>query len=658
MKRIELDEMKVLELYKSGLTSEEIGKQLGCSKAPILKILKANGITKAAKKEVAEKVKEDLRLFKEQAKLIKQASLNPNKIIAFYKEHTLKETAKEFKVGQATIRKICEENGFKKEVFKWSNWSEETKAKAKKSRTKSARAVYGVDNVFQAKAIKDKIEDTNFNKYGTKSYLQTYNAKKANIEYRKLHKDEIKAKTEETNLKRYGEISYMKTKEGREQARNNMEITREKGLEKLKSIGVSNYFQVPEVKNTIEMTNIVRYGVKHPMQSSEIWNKAVKNAKQSSLEKRFKEFLLNKHIQFEEQYTISKESISHHYDFAVFKESVLKVLVDCDGKYYHGYSSDFTGKFVSDACDEVRLALVPENVIFVKIIEGKEDLGYAEFLKAYDNIDYNKFIYDTFNWCRQFKFPYPKYSDKILNSSWNSLKSGYWRSMQSRQGEKLILHFYPSIWNANVLGKMSPVEAWNNDEILLKTIKNRVIYKDFVDPSRVLAGLSVTKIAPRVSVFSPMLAKYLIEKYLNDCNEIFDPCSGYGGRLLGAASLNKTYIGQDINETTVEETCHIIEFLSLSSVSVKNEDSLNSIGSYECLFTCPPYSDKENWNQEIEYRSSEDWISVCLKNYKCKKYLFIVDNPGKYDEYVVETLKYRSHFGSRKEFVILIILQD
>lgn len=658
MKRIELDEIKVLELYKSGLTSEEIGKQLGCSKAPILKILKANGITKAAKKEVAEKVKEDLRLFKEQAKLIKQASLNPNKIIAFYKEHTLKETAKEFKVGQATIRKICEENGFKKEVFKWSNWSEETKAKAKKSRTKSARAVYGVDNVFQAKAIKDKIEDTNFNKYGTKSYLQTYNAKKANIEYRKLHKDEIKAKTEETNLKRYGETSYMKTQEGREQARNNMEITREKGLEKLKSIGVSNYFQAPEVKNTIEMTNIVRYGVKHPMQSSEIWNKAVKNAKQSSLEKRFKEFLLNKHIQFEEQHTILKDSISHHYDFAVFKDNALKVLVDCDGKYYHGYSSDFTGKFVSDACDEVRLALVPENVIFVKIIEGKEDLGYAEFLKAYDNIDYNKFIYDTFNWCRQFKFPYPKYSDKILNSSWNSLKSGYWRSMQSRQGEKLILHFYPSIWNANVLGKMSPVEAWNNDEILLKTIKNRVIYKDFVDPSRVLAGLSVTKIAPRVSVFSPMLAKYLIEKYLNDCNEIFDPCSGYGGRLLGAASLNKTYIGQDINETTVEETCHIIEFLSLSSVSVKNEDSLNSIGSYECLFTCPPYSDKENWNQEIEYRSSEDWISVCLKNYKCKKYLFIVDNPGKYDEYVVETLEYRSHFGSRKEFVILIILQN
>ena len=43
-----------------------------------------------------------------------QASLDPNKIISFYKEHTLKETAKQFKVGQATIRKICEENGFKK----------------------------------------------------------------------------------------------------------------------------------------------------------------------------------------------------------------------------------------------------------------------------------------------------------------------------------------------------------------------------------------------------------------------------------------------------------------------------------------------------------------------------------------------------------------
>lgn len=657
MKKIILDEAEVLRLYKEGLTSEEIGKIMGCSKIPILRILKANNISNAARKEAADKIREAQRLAKEQIQLERQAFLDPEKIIAFYKDHTLKKTAKEFKAGQATIRKICEENGFIKESFKWSDWTDEIKNKAIESRKKTVQKIYGVENVFQAKEVKNKIVKSISEKYGVDSYLQTPEARKANLEYRKLHKNEIISKTRETNLQRFRETSYMKTPEGRNQAKESMLITREKGLERLKMLGVSNYFQVPEVKNTIEITNLVRYGVKHPMQSSKIWNKTVKKAQQSSLERRFKEFLVNKHIQFEEQYTISKTNISHHYDFAVFKDNVLKVLVDCDGRYYHGYSSDFTGKFVSDACDEVRLALIPENVIFVKIIEGEEDLGYAEFLKAYDNIDYNKFISDVFNWCRQLKFPYPKYSDKILTSSWNSLKSGYWKSMQSRQGEKLVLHFYPSIWDANVSGKLSPIKAWNNDEVLIKTIKNRVIYKDFVDPSRVLAGLSVTKIAPRVSVFSPMLAKYLIEKYLNGYNEIFDPCSGYGGRLLGAAALGKRYIGQDINKTTVEETINLINFLNLSSIEIKNADSSKSEGLYECLFTCPPYSNKENWNQRIENYTAEDWISTFLKNYKCEKYLFIVDNPGKYEKFVVETLENKSHFGNRKEYVVLIDAQ-
>lgn len=658
MKKIILDETEVLKLYKEGLTSDEIGKRFGCSKIPILRILKANNISNADRKEAANKAREAQKLAKEKAQLERQAFLDPEKIIAFYKEHTLKETATEFKAGQATIRQICEENGFKKESFKWSDWTDETKKKAAESRKETIQKTYGVENVFQAKEVKDKIVKSISEKYGVNSYLQTSKAREANLEYRKLHKDEIISKTKETNLKRFGETSYMKTPEGRNQAKESMLITREKGLERLKTLGVSNYFQVPEVKNTIEMTNLVRYGVKYPMQNSKIWNKTVKKAQQSSLEKRFKEFLINKNIEFEEQYTVSTEKGAHHYDFAVFKNRKLKVLVDCDGLYYHGYSSDFTGKFVSDACDELRVALIPEEVIFIKILEGKEEEGYSEFLKAFDNIDYGKYIEDIFNWCRNFDFPYPSYSEKILRSSWNSLKNGYWKSSQSRQGEKIVLHFYHSIWAANVLGKLSPIEAWKNDKLLKKIIKNRVIYKDFVDPSRVLAGFSVTKVAPRVSIFSPMLAKYLIEKYLGEFNEIFDPCSGFGGRLLGTVSLDKKYIGQDINKTTIDETKKLIDFLNLSDIEIKNIDSLTTIGKYECLFTCPPYADKESWNQSIVSLSAEDWISRCILNYKCKKYLFVVDNPGKYSKNIVETIEYKSHFGTRKEYVVLIDTQE
>lgn len=64
MKKIILDEAEVLRLYKEGLTSEEIGKKMGCSKIPVLRILKANNISNAARKEAADKAREAQRLSK------------------------------------------------------------------------------------------------------------------------------------------------------------------------------------------------------------------------------------------------------------------------------------------------------------------------------------------------------------------------------------------------------------------------------------------------------------------------------------------------------------------------------------------------------------------------------------------------------------------
>lgn len=652
MKKIILDSKEVLELYKSGLTAEQVGHHFGCSKMPVLKILRDAGISKDSKRQQKLLLDEQKAKLKQQKLTKRTEELNPAKIIEYYKNHTLKETASNFKAGQATIRKICKENNFIKETFTWADWSEETKEKAKESRIKTSLEKYGVKNVFQADSIKESIQESIEKKYGVKSFLQTDEAKQANLEYRKHHQEEINEATKKTTLEKYGETHYMRTQEGRELAKRCMEKTREKGLQKLKELGVENYFQVPEIKSTIEATNLIRYGVKHPMQNSEIWKKTVASAKMSSLEKRFSEFLTNKRIEFIPQYTISSENGSHHYDFAIFKDNKLKILVDCDGLYFHGYTSDFTGKFVSDTGDDVRLANLPKDVLFIKIIEGSEKEGYSEFLKAYDNIDYHAYLEDVYNWCRQIEFPYPEYSLEILKNSWESLKKGYWKSTHSRQGEKLILEFYKSIWDANVKGKLSPKEAWQNDNLLKKSIQNRVIYKDFVDPSRVLTGFSVMKIAPRVSIFSPMLAKYLIEKYLNQFSEIFDPCSGFGGRLLGTAALNKKYIGYDINSITIEESKNLINFLSLINCEVFNTDSLKSSGEFECLFTCPPYSEKERWNQNIQNLSAEEWITYCLKAFRCKKYLFVVDNPGKYSDKIAEIIKYQSHFGERQEYVI------
>ena len=79
-----------------------------------------------------------------------------------------------------------------------------------------------------------------------------------------------------------------------------------------------------------------------------------------------------------------------------------------------------------------------------------------------------------------------------------------------------------------------------------------------------------------------------------------------------------------------------------------------STGEYEALFTCPPYNDKENWNENIKNLSCDEWIDICLSHFNCKKYLLVVDKTEKYKDFVIEKIENNSHFNTNKEKIILI----
>lgn len=50
------------------------------------------------------------------------------------------------------------------------------------------------------------------------------------------------------------------------------------------------------------------------------------------------------------------------------------------------------------------------------------------------------------------------------------------------------------------------------------------------------------------------------------------------------------------------------------------------------------------------------WIDICLDRFKCRKYIFVVDDltVGKYTDNVVEKIENRSHFGTNFEYVVVI----
>ena len=155
-------------------------------------------------------------------------------------------------------------------------------------------------------------------------------------------------------------------------------------------------------------------------------------------------------------------------------------------------------------------------------------------------------------------------------------------------------------------------------------------------------------------MFNLVLAKYLVRTYLNEFDEVFDPFSGFSGRLLGTASCDKRYVGQDIRWQAVEESSQIIRFLNLKGCSVPQQDVLQSSGTYDCLLTCPPYSDKETYGSEVCYKTCDEWIDECLKRFNCKKYVFVVDETEKYKDFVVAEVQNSSHFSKAVEHVVVL----
>ena len=253
--------------------------------------------------------------------------------------------------------------------------------------------------------------------------------------------------------------------------------------------------------------------------------------------------------------------------------------------------------------------------------------------------------------------------------------------LTSKGTSDIIRGFHGSIIFANAEKSLSPFEGWqlikNNPDVFIRFYANRLRYSDFfrdnidyfLEGNLPLwcygLGLSTSRQFPQVSYFKPKLAKYIVENYLSDYATVFDPFSGYSGRMLGTLACGKNYIGQDLCSLSVAESNNIYKFLkdcfgNVPKAEINVANTEETTGEYECLFTCSPYNNKENWDgvPSVDY-NCDKWIDICIKNFKCKKYVFVTDETiEKYKPFVKETITNSSDFGKNDEYIVVITEED
>ena len=516
-------------------------------------------------------------------------------------------------------------------------------------------------NMFNPES-KEKVKQTSIQKYGGIGFAVNSLANKSLDTYNKEHSTNITSCNmivhEDKELEKQRIKTRIKNNNGSYMSDEHMEkliesVKQPEIIEKRINSRILNNgdYWTNEMAEKSKQTCVEKYGYEYWSSNPDNYNQILKNRLQkndgflSKAEKRFAEMLKNRHISFKYNYVLNKK----HWDFAIFKNDKLDILIEIDSEYNHGLIKDSDGKHVRGEQDFNRFSKIDGNIKFLVIDSKKMDEGIKETIKLL-GISYNNFIQKIIDSCNT-EFPYPSYDEKRMLDDYKRLCN--FDNVKAPLTYSIITNFHKSIWHCHVKNKPSPYDAWYNKDLLKKCIENRFIYKSVLSSQNILNGFNICKIAPKISLFNPNIAKYLIKKYLNEYQTIFDPFSGYSGRMLGCCSLNKKYIGQDINQTTINESIKIKNFLNLNA-ELSCQDIFTSNGEYDCLFTCSPYNDKENWNQDIKNLSCDDWIDLCIKNFKCKKYLFIVDYTEKYKGNIIETIENKSHFGINTEKIILI----
>lgn len=179
---------------------------------------------------------------------------------------------------------------------------------------------------------------------------------------------------------------------------------------------------------------------------------------------------------------------------------------------------------------------------------------------------------------------------------------------------RMCASFFPNRYKASRGKQRSAYEAWHLDRELWKAIEYQLRVGDPVVPYRVLRAVTMNCRTP--SVYRPVYAKYVYQTYAPD-GVVWDPCAGYGGRLVGAMAAGVRYIGTDVEPETVEGNQKLIEVLG-----GKHEVHLSPAESFDppkvdLVFTSPPYYDRERYSQRAEQsykgRSVDAWLNEFLR---------------------------------------------
>lgn len=226
------------------------------------------------------------------------------------------------------------------------------------------------------------------------------------------------------------------------------------------------------------------------------------------------------------------------------------------------------------------------------------------------------------------------YSPADLLEDWQRLckTKKFKTGSQFKPGMKLCQHFCTNFWDIENTAGQSFAKAWQDPVIMQRVLDWGRQGMSQLWLSWIRRAVFMNAGLANSSFYRPHFSKQLIQMHGAPQGTLYDPCAGWGGRMLGTAAAGWQYQACEPNTQTHANLDKMIEFLGIGhQVTVRHQTAetfdVGTVGPVDIVLTSPPYFNLEiytrardqSYNQHMTYADWRDhWyqplIQHCLDN--------------------------------------------